>query len=203
MRELWNVVGELQGINAAGIWSGEAAEAFTRRRESVVPDLSSAADRLDRAAFALETFGQAVHESHFKAKEARAKALGAQETITGAQRQIEESAHQATPSITPNWSGVMATGEESMVAARHLFDQACEVYTEAETRCNKLLADAIHDDLADPKKRGFLGSVAHEIGHAVGNIADHFTSLEKFSELLGATAAVCGLAAMVPGSTHR
>lgn len=195
MRELWHVVGELQGINAGGIWSGEAAEAFTRRREGVVPDLDRVANRLDRAAFALETFGQAVHESHFKALEARTKARAAQETITRAQLQIEETARQEGASITPNLSGVTATGEEAMAAARLLFDQACEVYAEAETRCDKILADAVHDDLADPKKRSFLGSVAH----AVGNIADHFTDLEKFSELIGATAAVCGVAALVPG----
>ena len=195
MRELWTVVGELQGINAAGIWSGEAAEAFTRRREGVVPNLDRVANRLDRAAFALETFGQAVHESQFRALEARTKARAAQETITGVQRQIEETARQQGASITPDWSGAIATGEEAMAAARLLFDQACEVYTEAETRCDKILADAIHDDLTDPKKRSLLGSVAH----AVGNIADHFTDLEKFSDLLGATAAVVGVASMVPG----
>ena len=217
VQDLWTAVAQLQSINASGIWSGDAAEAFTRRREAVVPDLDRAAQRLDRAAFALETFGQAVNESQFRAHTAREQARTAQQGVTHARSQLEEVARQDAAarraadtwaaqhpdlpaplppaSFSPNWNGAVASGQQAMAASRLLFDQACEVYAEAENRCDKILGDAIHDELADPKKRGFLGS----IGHAVGNIADHFTDLEKFSDLLGATAAICGVAAMVPG----
>ena len=68
----------------------------------------------------------------------------------------------------PNWQGQLDEADAQMAAARRLF--------------------------ADPHPRGVFGT----IGHAFANIADHFTALKKFSELMGATAALCGVVGLFP-----
>ncbi len=202
---------QLTGLDS-GLWKGDAATAFRQRQESLQPDLDLVGRRIYGTIQSLDAFGRAVQDAQSQGRRALADALDAEDKIKRAQLGLETMSRQeiapgepATsgplarpapgPVWGPNWQGQLDEAEAQIASARRLFADACEVYRTAEHRCEKQLEEVAHDDLTDRKKRGFLGS----IGHAVTNIADHFTDLEKFSDLLGATAAVVGVASMVPG----
>jgi len=202
---------QLQGIDAGTIWQGDAATAFRQRQEHLKPDLDLVEERIHGTIQALDQFARAVDIAQSEGLRALASARDAEERIARAQLGIETMAGQVGtpegPALSgplarpdpgpvwgPNWQGQLDEADMQMAAARRLFADACEIYRDAEHRCDRTLAQTVHDDLADPHPRGVFGS----IGHAFANIADHFTSLEGFSELMGATAAVCGVAGMVP-----
>jgi hypothetical protein len=207
---------QLRLADTDGIWKGDAATPFLERRGQVLPELDLVAVRIETASIALERFRPALDDAQSRARLALARAQAAQAQITQAQVGIETAARQAAdaqraaearaaefPDLPPpppeafwgpNWHGQLTDAEAELAAARRLFADACQIYKAAERTCDETLGEAIHDDLADPKHRGVFGTV----GHAFANIADHFTDLEKFSELLGATAAVCGVAALFP-----
>ena len=69
--ELRDIVSALSGISADGIWTGEAADQFAKRRESVGPDLELVAARYDAAAKALEGFHPAVGDAQGLARTPR------------------------------------------------------------------------------------------------------------------------------------
>lgn len=203
---------QLRGIDAGTIWHGDAATAFRQRQEHLQPDLELVGNRIYNTTQALDQLGRAMDAAQSEARRALSSARDAEERIARARLGIETMAGQVGtpeapalsgplarpdpgPVLGPNWQGQLDEAEAQMIAAQRLFADACEIYRDAEHRCDQMLAETVHDHLADPHHRGVFATV----GHAFANIADHFTSVEGFSELMGASAAVCGVAGMVPG----
>ena len=67
--KLRSIVAELRGLDA-GLWEGDAAEAFSRRRTRLLPHLEALASRWERGGNALKVWAPVMDDAKTKARRA-------------------------------------------------------------------------------------------------------------------------------------
>lgn len=202
------IVAELDRLDA-GVWEGEAAEAFTRRRTRLVPHLEALATRWERGGKALKAWAPALDDARTQARKALALAQDADERRIDAQAGLESAREQvaadtraallaastglAAPapdaSVIPWLERQVAEQEAELAVARTLLGQAQELYETESRRCEAALHAAADDTIEN--RGGFLAGARRTIHHAV----KRFPQIKTFAKYLGLAAGALALAA--------
>ena len=209
------VMTELTSLDA-GVWEGEAAEAFTRRRGQLIPHLEALATRWEGAGRALSAWAPALLDARDLAVRALRLAQTAEEERSRAQAQLDQArADAASAAAEPAAIAVAATGlaapapdpwavpfwqhqvdeqEASLDAARRLLGQARELYDAGAARCEAALHTSTDDRLEN--HGGILAGVRRTIHHSVAR----FPQIKTVAKYVGLVAGALALtAAMFTG----
>jgi hypothetical protein len=202
------IITELQHLDA-GLWEGEAAEAFTNRREHLIPHLDALATRWEGAGRALSAWAPALMDARDLATRALRDAQAAEEGRVRAQAGLEqaqaeeEAAQQVAPTApgaalatrppdftaVPWWQHRVAEQEDALAAARTLLGQARELYETGAARCEAALHAAADDSLEN--HGGFLAGARRTIHGAVRR----FPQIKTIAKYVGLAAGGLAVAA--------
>ncbi|MGH8998924.1 MAG: putative T7SS-secreted protein, partial [Acidimicrobiia bacterium] len=186
-----------------------------RIRDELVPDLRLVEERYEQAAGALRPYCSALEDAQRMARDALDQATMAQDQIRRAQAGVEEmEAHERAANLPvimpagapppppepwagPDWRQTVDDEEGNLEAARRLRDEAVALWEEAAGLAANRIGDAANDDLEN-EGGGLFGAIGDAISGAAQWVADNWPSLEEWSKILGAAAAVCGLLSLIP-----
>lgn len=187
------IVTELRSLDA-GIWEGDAAEAFSRRRTRLIPHLEALATRWEGGGTALKTWAPVMDDAKTTARRALRDAQDADERRMSAQTELDEARARAginpypfggvadpfaafrppaTEELPPGvdlsriqWLERQVAEREAEIAqARVLLGQAEELYGAGSRRCEAALHAAADDTIQD--RGGVLASTRRALHHVV------------------------------------
>ena len=204
---------QLQNL-AAGLWEGDAAEGFTRRREHLVPRLEALARRWEGSGRALSEWAPALRDARDTAIRALRLAQDAEEQRVRSQAGLDRARADAAdaqraaliaaatgqptphpdPGAVPWWERQVVEHEDTIGAARRLLDQARELYETGAARCEHALHTAADDSLEN--HGGWMAGARRTIHHTV----KRFPQIKTFAKYTGlAAGALAMTAAMFTG----
>lgn len=204
------IVAQLDGLDA-GMWEGQAAEAFAERRTDLVPHLKALATRWEKAAAALKVWSLTQGDARTQANAALERARHAAERRTKIEVSLVAAGEEAAAAIpasfvatatgrpAPDWDptlvpwlqGQLSECDGEIDVARMLLRQAKELYEEGAVACETALNDASDDTIEN--KGGVLAG-ARRVLHST---VKRFPQIKAIAKGLGLAAAVLGLAAAI------